>query len=311
MARVLLVLPYAGEFGWELMNWQGRVRYLARHGGFERVIVAAAPGRRALYEGSGIEFRAVMVPALPGTANEDHRIFDDGTRLPAERIREPMERAVEGISAAAGEFEILCPPLDGRLWPTTTQWQMFCELRRQRPLATDVVLVDRRRSSAVERNLSEAWWDELDEALSRKGLRVERYAHDVSSAIEQLSGARLAIGGSTGGLHLASLCRCPHYVWGCDSSHRWTALRMSNRQRYQTFWNPLGTPVVYDECGWTPSVGHVVDQTLSALGRIGLSRETKPAPSVKWRVKRGLARIVENKRGWPWKVRRLVHEALV
>ena len=50
---------------------------------------------------------------------------------------------------------------------------------------------------------------------------------------------------------------------------------------------------------------------LSALARIGLSREARPATSVKWRVKRGLARIVQNNRSWPWKVRRLVHEALV
>ena len=209
------------------------------------------------------------------------------------------------------EIESLYPPLDGRLWPTTDEWQIFSELRRPRPLATDIVLVDRQRSSAPERNLSESWWSELHEALTRKGLRVERYVHDVGSAIEQLSGTRLAIGGSTGGLHLASLCRCPHYVWGCNSSQRWTALRMSNRQRYQTFWNPLGTPVIYDECGWTPSVSHVVGQTLSALARIGLSREARPATSVKWRVKRGLARIVQNNRSWPWKVRRLVHEALV
>ena len=46
--RTLVVAPYVGEFGWELMNWQARVRWVVGHGDYERVVVGAEADRRAL-----------------------------------------------------------------------------------------------------------------------------------------------------------------------------------------------------------------------------------------------------------------------
>lgn len=94
-------------------------------------------------------------------------------------------------------------------------------------------------------------------------------------------------------------------------------MQITNRQRYETVWNPLGTPCRYDECGWQPSMGHVVDQARRALDEIGLragrgvdSHWIKP----KWRVKRRLARMMERspqQSFWPWRVQNLVRQRLV
>jgi hypothetical protein len=50
-----------------------------------------------------------------------------------------------------------------------------------------------------------------------------------------LGGARCALGPSSGTLHLASLCNCPHLTW--------SAIDRSVAIRYQEPWNPLGTRV--------------------------------------------------------------------
>src|SRR5882762_9559877 len=47
--RNLFAGPYVGEFGWELMQWQGFVR--ARRPYYEKVHVLTYPGRDYLYEG--------------------------------------------------------------------------------------------------------------------------------------------------------------------------------------------------------------------------------------------------------------------
>jgi len=323
--RTLVVAPYVGEFGWELMNWQGRVRHLARRGGHERVVVCAQPDRRPLYADVRSNGRIVFCPlptvTLPGRANDDHRVDEGGLALPVSELR----RAVESVVSQAGETvgistrdaEMLLPSYRSTIWPTGRTSQCFTNLRVPCDISTDIVLIPRLRALASERNRPESWWFELAERLRGCGLVVETYEPRVDRAILQLSRARLAIGASTGGLHLASLCGCPHYVWGSGPERRWTSMQITNRQRYETVWNPLGTPCRYDECGWQPSMEHVVDQARRALDEIGLktgrrvgSDWIKPT----WRVKRRLARMMETSGRhsiWPWRVQRLVRQRLV
>jgi hypothetical protein len=324
-ARTLVVTPYLGEFGWELMNWQGRVRWCIRQGGHERVIICAPADRRRLYVDPADEPRVTFWPVsefgLPGEASEDHRIDADGRRIDPTRLRQVALSATGPACAALGvdasRAEFLVPEFRSRMWPTTTAHQRFGELRVPARVSTDVLLVPRIRRVAGERNRPAAWWEALAAALRERGLRVEAYSGPLDRAIELVSRARIAVGASTGGLHLASLCRCPHYVWGCGREARWTRMGITNRQRYETVWNPLGTRCHYDECGWQPPVEHVVSQTLCWLGRIGLPmgrsgpvRGLRPA----WRLRRTLAGMLVGEgagRFWPWRVRRLVREYVV
>lgn len=323
--RTLVVAPYVGEFGWELMNWQGRVRHMARRGGFARVVVCAQPDRRPLYADLRAPGRIVFCPLpameFPGRANNDHRVDDDGHSLSPVELKRAVESIVSQTCATLGisarDSEMLTPSYRSTIWPTTRGEQCFTNLRVSCDLSTDIVLIPRLRALASERNRPESWWSALGEQLRAHGLVVETYEPRADRAILQLSRASLAIGASTGGLHLASLCGCPHYVWGSGPERRWTSMQITNRQRYETVWNPLGTPCRYDECGWQPSMDHVVDQARRALDEIGLragrrvnSHWIKP----KWRVKRRLARMMERspqQSFWPWRVQNLVRQRLV
>jgi hypothetical protein len=203
------------------------------------------------------------------------------------------------------------------MWATDRAHQLFSELRQSSRIETDILLIPRERSSAVERNQPAGWWEELAERMRRAGLIVELYSAPLNHAIQQLSRARLAVGASTGGLHLASLCRCPHLVWGSGADHCWTALRISNRQRYETIWNPFGTPCIYEECGWQPAAEYVFRKALDALESIGLPRGEAPRAwslKPKWRIKRQLARLLDDRRGllpWPWTFRQFVRNHVV
>ncbi len=321
--RQLFVAPYPGEFGWELMNWQGRVRWLAQHGGYDRVVVCARPDRRPLYKcaGGSVVFCPMPSLDLPGEACDDHRIDSTGAPIARDCVHSLLRGHVEsvcpqlGLDAANADF--LLPGKRSQLWPTDASAQLFVSLRRPAALTADVVLVPRLRHLAGERNREQSWWDELADRLRRSGLVVEMYEPRLDRAVDQLSRTRLAVGASTGGLHLASLCRCPHYVWGAGPEARWTAWQITNRQRYETVWNPLATPCIYDECGWQPSIDHVYAATRRALERIGLRspREaTRPGFKARWALRRRFARILNVSGGgqrWPWRVQRLVRERLV
>jgi hypothetical protein len=323
--RTLVVAPYVGEFGWELMNWQARVRWVVARGGHRRVVICAEADRRVLYAQSNTGGRVVFCPIppfdVPGHRNEDHRLDGNGDPIGPDVLRGMVVLFVQEACTRLGvrfeEATLLAPDYQSTIWPTSASHQTFVSLRVRQPIVTDIVLVPRVRQLAGERNQPQSWWDELAGRLRDEGLSVETYRPRLDDAVRQLSQARLAIGASTGGLHLASLCQCPHYVWGCGAEARWTRLGITNRQRYETIWNPFGTPCRYDECGWRPPLPHVIDEARRALDAIGMaSGLTEPGWSLKpkWRVKRGLARLLQPDGSvslWPWRVRNLVREHIV
>lgn len=324
ISDLLIVAPYVGEFGWELMNWQGRVRWELERRRAASVILCSAPDRRVLYrdllDQPGVRFCPMPSFDWPGRPNDDHRVSADDMPIDADGlqafVRERVSRVLAQCGVDASGADWLMPAYRSHLWSTSGSEQTFINLRASAGIRYDVLLVPRTRHHAVERNQSDAWWNELTDRLRAAGLRVATYPGSIDEAVPMLSSARLAAGASTGGLHLAGLCRCPHYVWGSGSEQRWTAWRMTNRQRYETLWNPLATPCIYDEIGWQPSIEQVVCGIQKALRRIGRADtgDKSLAFRVKWRVRRGLAQWVEQMSRdsvWPWRVRRFVREHLV
>jgi len=300
--RTLGVIPYVGEFGWELMNWQGRVRWMIRRREYRYAYIYAAADRRALYEDlirEGLaEFRHVNVSSIPGVPNEDHRIDEAGRQVTrailAREVWRSMEVSLYCVCGGPVVSDWLWPSYNGHLWPTSDRYQVFRSLDRGGRRDLDYVLVPRWRTLATERNQTWSWWNELRERLQAMGATVEVLAPPLDRAIGLLSRARLAIGASTGGLHLASLCECPHYVWGSSASQRWTRWGMSNMERYEVLWNPLGTPCIYDECGWQPDVRYVAScaqLALKTIGRGAAGGRQRLLRRVKWRAGRALAAI--------------------
>ncbi len=325
----LIVAPYPGEFGWELMNWQGRVRRLIHNSPGRRFVIVAPPDRRTLFGDllesmpDRVTFRPCRPLDFPGHACDDHRVDDAGRRMDAARLRSELEAFTQnalghdpsGRASVAGE--IFTAPLNSTMWPAAAPHQAFASLRRPGPIQVDVAMVPRYRTIAADRNRPAAWWRDLAHRLRSCGLVVAECAAPLSAAVATLSQARLAIGASTGGLHLASLCECPHFVWGPGAESLWTPWRISNRQRYETIWNPLGTACLYDDCGWQPTIEHVVRGTLAALSRIGLRRRPEPRPrraSGRWQIRRKLSALITADPAGsvvPWRVREFVRERLI
>ncbi|HWL93728.1 MAG TPA: hypothetical protein VNT79_09340 [Phycisphaerae bacterium] len=320
----LIVAPYVGEFGWELMNWQGRVRWEIERRRPARAIICAPPDRRALYrdliERRNVRFCPMPNVPWPGVANDDHRLTVDGRAMDPDElagaVRGHTKTILDLCAIDSTGADWLMPGFRSALHPTSAAHQRFVSLGTPQKITTDIVLVSRVREQAAERNRPEQWWISLARRLESRGLRVAFQQPRLDRAVQQFSTARLAVGASTGGLHLASLCQCPHYVWGSGPESRWTSMAITNRQRYETVWNPLGTPCIYDEVGWQPSLEHVEAGVSHALRTIGMNREgqVNRTPNARWRVKRTLARVLEKslrESPWPWRVRELVRNHLV
>ncbi|MCK6457109.1 MAG: hypothetical protein L6Q92_11340 [Phycisphaerae bacterium] len=316
-ASRLLVPPYWGEFGWELMNWQGRIRWLLHEAGAENVVVTYGAGRALIYRDLAhhadrhAELREISIDALPGDANEDRRVDECGRTIPIKQLQDATLDALQRSEIAVDDAMILWPDGCGRLWPCDARAQRFVDWSQPRLTEFDVLLVPRARQLAPQRSLPDEWWRLLAERLTAVGLRVTWYEPPIERAVDLLARSRLAAGGSTGGLHLASLCGCPHYVWGPGAAHRWTTIGMTNRQRYETIWNPRGTPVRYDPIGWQPTIEQAASGIVSALHEIGRGAGGRlPAATrrLQWAARRQVARLWARSayEGWmPWRIREL------
>lgn len=62
--------------------------------------------------------------------------------------------------------------------------------------------------------------------------------------MDVLRSATLAVGPSSGPMHMASLCKCPHVVW-CGGS---VGERNATKANYESLWNPHKTPVIALTC---------------------------------------------------------------
>ncbi len=324
-SKELIVVPYIGEFGWELMNWQARIRWLGRFGGFARIIVCATPECRRQYVDDNANGHTLFCPMppcdVPGRANDDHRLDRDNRPIApstlAQCLRTHVQSVCEHLGIDTSGAELFTPSYRSMMWPTTPAYQWFTSLRLPGHVTTDIVLVPHYRGLATERNRPESWWEELAAKLRLRGLTIEIYEPRTDKAIAQLSRCRLAVGASTDGLHLASLCCCPQYVWGSGCEKRRTRMKITNRQRFETVWNPLGTPCRYDECGWRPPMERVIDAARRALDEIGTEVGDVPRRrrlNPKWRLKRGFARLLEpgsRDSIWPWRVRQAVRQHIV
>lgn len=257
---VLFAGPWVGEFGWELMNWQAWVRALAPH--YEKVVVCARPASEALYQ----DFADVFVPhGLRGTA--DHVILRD--------VENP-EVLAEIRAQVTEEMDWLQP-----LIYVPQRVQHFIRFGEAEAVdRVDVLLHARGKGAASERNWPVSQWEALVEHLQSAGLTVGcvglRHAtldvpgvldfRDIplTETLNRMAAAKLVLGPSSGPMHLASLCGTPHVVWTNQGIYR---MGKSSRQKYESWWNPLRTPVtVLDDEGFGATPARVLEAALIRSG---------------------------------------------
>lgn len=268
--KTLFAGPWLGEFGWELLSWQGFVRKVSRN--YESTIVHCPAGREALYA----DFATRIIPhTFKGTAETD-------------RVKD-KDVTAEALAAARE----LMPPDADHLLPLGYQplhRQEFHAYGTRTPaLETDILFHPRGRSFGAHRNWDTEKWQELIARLAAAGYRLgclgvraataevsgpfaEHRDKPLDQTLDIFASARLVLGPSSGPMHLASLCRTPHLVW---TDKRRYARGHSSRDKYERLWNPFGTEsIVLDEHGFDPPV----DAVMAEVERF-FSRKPKAPPS--------------------------------
>jgi hypothetical protein len=251
--KTLRVGPWVGEFGWELCWWNPMLRKLAE--GCERVIVAAPKSSRHLYEFAdefiGIKaeeathcYKGRLIgevdisgPALSPDAlwkafgAHEFRCIRSG--IP---VTTPKQWRCLGEPEAVPVADVLCafrPPkfVSGQYVPGKEYPRGKCEEVVGRLLANGLTV-------ACYGGKDNYW---IEGTIDLRGLPIE-----VQCAA--LGVAKAAVGPSSGPIHLASLCRCPHVTW--------SAISQTVGIRYRGAWNPFGAQLKF--LGPEPSPAEVV-----------------------------------------------------
>lgn len=267
--RTLVCGPYIGEFGWEVFSWAPVTRALSLQKPYARTIIytlRGADGKALLYphadevrpcEGlTDHESECLAWRDFPKHTTE----LNDWTKNMVERIREETGDNADCFTLA--RLKPLNDPHYGAGEPGLLR--VAGEGSEEVPTA---VLCIRDRGMSDFRNWDVEDWCALALAILASGRRVEMIGHtrddwsnvlptDVVNRLNTTSiddvirlfsrGNVLAVGGSTGTLHLAAQCGTPHLVWGGEK----------NTMRYaETNW--FAAPHKVYEWGWDPEASTV------------------------------------------------------
>lgn len=276
--RVLYAPCFTGELGWELINYAPHVNYVARKRSFDEVIVATRIGREFLYP-MATHCHGLDVPTVRSSGNAGYPMQKFDIKM-MKRLKE------KGYEARFVDLAYLA-----RKRYVCSKNRKFIKYRPS-PAAVEewskvinkacIVFCIRSRVLSPVKNWSNKNWIRLRDQVSELGYIPVLTGTDESLALSKerkcinligrtsmedmiaiFSLCKLAVGQSTGTMHLASLCEVPHVVWGPDRI----------RERYVKTWNPHKTPVAYyagggngaRQAGFFCSVKQVVKMTKAML----------------------------------------------
>ena len=250
--RNLFAGPYAGEFGYELMQWQGFIR--ARRAAYEQVHVLTYPGRDYLYEGCQVHYHNIDLKSAG---------YWYGRLGPVELRQMADARAAEiGLK----DYDLFNPSLLCTRYHKMLFWKQNFRLLEEPRLSEkfyDVLFHFRsvqKDGPDHVKNYSPELADELVQRCLDQGLMVGCYGHpayaycpkgcadlrnvDMRQTVAAISSARAAVGEASGGMHLANACGKPTIIWGDGQWRIAPALR----------WNPFRVPIyVVTITSWRPT----------------------------------------------------------
>lgn len=264
--RSLFAGPYFGEFGHEVMG-TGLLRAHVDNNEFARVIVCSRPECAVLYSGIATEFRphAIKCDARGGAATSE--------TMP------PEQEVLSYIEPGCERFPM---PDCGEVYTEAKIVRLghYIRLGTRRPEWAGVTVFHaRNRSYRPDRNWPEADWKALAKWVLGRGIAsrivcvgtregaapvdgcIDMRGSPLEVQMDIAASAHCTIGPSSGWMHLASLCGCPHLTWVGGKEHVYV------RRRYVDRWNPLRTRVaVIPERTWQPSFETVSAAIASFLG---------------------------------------------
>lgn len=262
--KTLIAGPWVGEFGWELFAWQAYVRSLSRN--FDKTIIISRPNSKPLYG----DFCDQFIEFSPTGGLSDSFFMHN-----VDCKKEIKNIITNNKIPLTKETTLFLPRRIGM--PPHTHYKQAVifgnyvvkpeyitfGLKGQRKY--DYVFHIRDRKLREQDNWSLENWNKLKSLLSDKRIACigtkresgwiegteDLRDHSLEEVFDVLRNAECAFGPSSGPMHLASLCGCPHVVWSIPNNHK----------RYTTNWNPLQTPVLFDSHhSWHPSADYVFEK---------------------------------------------------
>ena len=239
--RHLFAGPFAGEFGIELMQWQGFVR--ARKPFYKSVHVLTYPGRDYLYEGCHVHYHDIDLKKAG---------YWYGLLSPEQARRMAEVKAAEiGLE----DYDIFNTSLLCTRYHKILFWRQEFRLLEEPPLAPkpfDIAFHFRavqKEGPDVSKNYPPALADELVARCLEQGLSVICVGHpdyaycaqgcadhrrvDLRASVAAICSARALAGENSGASHLANLCGRPTILWAND---QW-------RIDFSLRWNPFRVPI--------------------------------------------------------------------
>lgn len=237
--RHLFAGPFAGEFGFELMQWQGFVR--ARKPFYESVHVLTYPGRDYLYEGCHVHYHDIDLKKAG---------YWYGQFSPEQAHRVAAARAAEiGLE----DYDIFDTSLLCTRYHKILFWRQEFKLFEETPVTPeirDIAFHFRAVNKAGPddtRNYSPAHAGELVRLCREGGFSVICIGHpeyslcpegvedfrsvDLRRTVAAISSVRVVSGEISGPLHLANLCGKPTVFfadgqWRIDFCRGWNPFRV-------------------------------------------------------------------------------------
>jgi len=260
----LVAGPFLGEFGWELMQWQGYIRQLSKF--YKHTIVYGRPSSSYFYKDFVTEFRALNNLSWDSDAYElknfDYtewsKQFSGYDILIADNRCKKLQSILQqdiipfGVPKQKNKFDLVVharniPTFNSnekkrsRNWPLTS-WDNLCKSLSSLKIASVGI---------KELSYAPKGTEDL------RGIQTEELCSILASS-------KCCVGPSSGLIHLASLCKTPHIVWTSENngSKRFGGVGY----RYKRSWNPLSTKVklINDE-GDQPSYDYVKKEILNFL----------------------------------------------
>jgi len=264
-SKTLIAGPFMGEFGWEVMQWQGYIRWLSKF--YEKTIIHTRKSSSFLYD----DFAHEVITIDSNSYNTSGYVLDGFD----------YDEWVSNVLRKT-DADILVADKRARLLKDYFH-QDFRNIEKNQGRIKKRVLIHARKipafTNSIEKSLRN-WpgdkWQQLLEMMA--DYEVIAIGHEkqsiaptgakdmrgVSSDITEdlMKSSSLIVGPSSGAIHLASLYGLPHVTW---TSSKQDMKFGGGKFRYERSWNPHGTAcIVIENDNWDPSAYDV----LSAIQRL-------------------------------------------
>ncbi len=255
----LYCCPWVGEFGWELCWWNPMVRYYSMQ--YSHTTVAAPESSKYLYE-----FADTFIPLqTQGFSYWEGKLEGNPPVVDSDFVLEPEKE----FARYKGEPDYVSTK---RLWRPLSpknpiyKADILCAFRppkyidsnkvqgKEYPIAECQKLVD----MLISQSLSVACFGGVDNYCPNGAIDLRGKL--LSEQCSAIAGAKCVVGPSSGPIHLASLCKCPHVTW-IASTHN------TLENRYTKLWNPFYTPVRFVCHSRLPSPNEVMQNIKVLLNK--------------------------------------------